>query len=47
MVVESLICAQNWFRSSFHLIDIEEKFEKIQEFEKCTLYLIHVFCSII
>ncbi|CAN1289650.1 Zinc finger BED domain-containing protein RICESLEEPER 1 [Linum perenne] len=33
-VVESLICAQNWLRSSTHPIDIEEKFEEIEALEE-------------
>ncbi|CAN1338456.1 hypothetical protein LINPERPRIM_LOCUS38060, partial [Linum perenne] len=33
-IVESLICAQNWLRSSTHPIDIEEKFEEIEALEE-------------
>ncbi|CAN1279080.1 Zinc finger BED domain-containing protein RICESLEEPER 2 [Linum perenne] len=42
-IVESLICAQNWLRSSTHPIDIEEKFEEIEALEEGTIYSIHVF----
>ncbi|CAN1763988.1 Putative AC transposase [Linum perenne] len=46
-VVESLICAQNWLRSSTHPIDIEEKFEEIEALEEGTIYSIHVFFNYI
>ncbi|CAN1320298.1 Zinc finger BED domain-containing protein RICESLEEPER 2 [Linum perenne] len=41
--VESLVCAQNWLRSSTHPIDIEEKFEEIEALEEGTIYSIHVY----
>ncbi|CAL1391826.1 unnamed protein product [Linum trigynum] len=34
LVVESLICGQNWLRSSTLPIDMEEKFEEIEELEQ-------------
>ncbi|CAN1783008.1 Putative AC transposase [Linum perenne] len=42
-VVESLICAQNWLRSSTQPLDIEEKFEEIEALEEGTIYSIHVY----
>ncbi|CAN1339507.1 Putative AC9 transposase [Linum perenne] len=45
-VVESLICTQNWVRSSTHPIDIDEKFEEIEELEKGIIYSIHVFVQL-
>ena len=40
-IVECLICAQNWLRSSSNLIEIEEQIEMLAEIEigKCFLEL--------
>ncbi|CAN0847247.1 Putative AC transposase, partial [Linum grandiflorum] len=34
LVVESLICAQNWIRSNTALINMEETFEELEELEQ-------------